>query len=169
MGLFLVETWGNRLRWVTCGWAGSKRAPPNPHPASTLFPKGSTCRGQPDQHLLICSSLGQRVFVGRVWLGGESPPHSTPAPPPPSPLSVSKRSSVTSQPALYSLALLSTKERLRQRVGRYQRTGPTPHRSEHHKFCFVLISVSSSYVSHRSFTALMLHLHGCEGISAAIW
>jgi len=93
------------------------------------------------------------VLVGRIRLGRESPP-----------LSESKRSSVSSQPSLsLFLALLSTKERLRQRVGRYRRTGLTPHRSERLKFCFVLISVNCSFMSHLSFTAPMPFLHCLEG------
>lgn len=68
------------------------------------------------------------------------------------------------------LSILSAfvyRKRLQQRVGRYLRTGLTPHQSERLKFCYVLISVNCSFVSHLSFTAPIPLLHCLEGFSAA--
>lgn len=113
--------------------------------APVHFPRWRV-QGQPDQHLLSGGGCSWEGALGRTetptWPSeskGCAPVH------------------LKSALCLFS-ALLST-WRLRQRVGRYQRTGPeTPHQSERLKFYVVLIRVSSSFVSHRSFTAPMLHL-----------
>lgn len=94
-------------------------------------------------------------LLGRVRLGRESRP-----------LSASSRPCLVRTFSLL-LTLSSTLEGTWQKAGRYQRTGLTRHRSERLQFWSVLISVNSSFVSHRSFKAQMLHLHCFEEISAA--
>ncbi len=137
-GALLVETW----RTVS----GSNL----PHAFQV-----STCRASP----IYASSHPSLEQKGACWKGsarrGKPPPV----------WKASARRCLVSPLSILSAFVYT--ERLRQRVGRYQRTGLTPHQSERLKFCFVLVSVNSSFVSHRSFTAPMLHLRCVEEISAA--
>lgn len=136
-GAPLTETW----RAVSDGFPVSNGRANSPH-----FSKSSTCRASP---------INTFSPIGRVRLGRESHP-----------LSASSRLCLVRTFSLL-LTLSSTLEGTWQKAGRYQRTGLTWHRSERLQFWSVLISVNSSFVSHRSFKAQMLHLHCFEEISAA--
>lgn len=151
MGLYLLRPGGPSqmdLLWV------SREQPPPPHPSlSKLAPTGPA-RSTPPHHPL---SWSKGCLLEGFGLAGKAPLC----------LKASARRCLVSPLSLF-LALLSTKKkRLWQRVGQFRRMGLTPHRSEHLKFCFVLISVNCSFESHRSFTAPMPFLHCLEGFSAA--
>lgn len=150
MGALLVETWRTVSdRPPPFGCAGSNPAPPYTQ-TNTHFP-GWRLQGQPDRHLLAPISGAKGVLLEGFGQAGKAHPSQTNC------LKASAHLCLVSR-SLYFSALLSTR-RLRQRVGRYQRTGrrggspPTPHRSERLKFWFVLIRVNSSFVLHRSFAA----------------
>lgn len=141
----LSQTWRTISDGSPMGEQGT-----NSHTLAKLAPAG-TAWSTPHTPL----SPDQRVFVGWSWLGRESP-------------LCLKASAHWCLVSLFSIlsAFVYKKKRLRQSVGQYQKMVLTPHWSERLQFCFVL-SVSSSIVSHRSFTAPELHLHGFEGFSAA--
>lgn len=132
----------DHLRWVSSGWVGSTL--PNTFQVSSG-------RASP-----INTSSPPPLWSKGCLLEGQGKP--------PCGLKASARWCLASPLSIRSTLVYT--ERLRQRVGRYQRTGLTPPQSERPKFCFVLINVNSSFVSHRSFTAPMRHLHSYEGFSA---
>lgn len=145
-GALLVETW----RTVSVGSTLGERGATSPTLSKLAL--AGPARSTPPQP----PSLGRMVFVGRVQLGRESTPC----------LKASAHWCLVSPLSILSAFVYA--ERLRQRVGRYQRTVRTLHRSEPLKFCFVLIGVNSYFVCHRSFTAPMIHLQCFEGFSWAV-